>query len=77
MKEFLFLVLDEATSQVSLAMEHVLYKQCHQLGITVTSVGHRDSLKQYHDSLLHLNGHGDWKIEDLKGDEDDCDETQM
>ncbi len=60
-----FVVLDEATSQVSLEMEERLYGLCRLLGITVLSVGHRDSLRQFHDKVLRLDGRGGWTLEDI------------
>ena len=62
-------VLDEATSQVSLDMERILYEQCHKLGITLCSVGHRDSLRAFHQCELHLDGCGGWCITDLRTEE--------
>ena len=62
-------VLDEATSQVSLVMERTLYEQCHELGITLCSVGHRDSLRAYHHCEIHFDGCGGWCITDLCIDE--------
>ena len=58
-------VLDEATSQVGTQMEGKLYRICRLLGITVISVGHRGSLRQYHDRVLHLDGDGGWTLEDI------------
>ena len=49
-------VLDEATSAVDADMESRLYDQCRTAGITVLSVGHRESLRAHHHWLLTLNG---------------------
>ena len=43
-------------------MEHRLYDHCAELGITVISVGHRESLKKYHDLELNLKNDGSWDI---------------
>jgi ABC-type uncharacterized transport system fused permease/ATPase subunit len=56
----LFSVLDEATSQVSLDMERTLYTRCRRLNITVLSVGHRSSLRQFHQQELHIENGGKW-----------------
>lgn len=54
--------LDEATSQIGLEAEHKMYVKCRELGITLLSVGHRDSLRQYHHIELHLEGGGNWTL---------------
>ncbi|XP_076313471.1 lysosomal cobalamin transporter ABCD4-like isoform X2 [Tachypleus tridentatus] len=59
-------VLDEATSAVGQEMEEVLYRQCSNLGITLLSVGHRQTLTKYHDKLLWFDGKGGWKFQDLR-----------
>ena len=51
----MILVLDEATSQIGIDMERYVYEKCLQLKITVVSVGHRDSLRQFHDMELHID----------------------
>jgi len=58
------LVLDEASSQIGLAMEHTLYMICHRLNITLMSVGHRSSLRQFHQQELRfeVGGTGKWSI---------------
>ncbi|XP_064623835.1 lysosomal cobalamin transporter ABCD4-like [Lineus longissimus] len=60
-----FAVLDEATSAIGLTAERAMYEKCHEFGITVISVGHRDSLKAYHDCQLHLDGKGGWTLNDI------------
>ncbi|XP_014665221.1 PREDICTED: ATP-binding cassette sub-family D member 4-like isoform X2 [Priapulus caudatus] len=62
----MFAVLDEATSAVSANMEKTLYATCRQLGITLVSVGHRASVRQYHDVELNLDGTGGWKMDPIK-----------
>ena len=56
----LIALLDEATSALPLQMEDVVYRECQRLGITLISVGHRDSLRQYHDYILSLGNDGGW-----------------
>lgn len=60
-----FAVLDEATSQVTFEMEQLLYSICAKMDITLLSVGHRLSLRQYHHVELKMKGNGDWKLEDI------------
>lgn len=55
-------VLDEATSQVGMAMERHLYLTCAELKITLLSVGHRDSLRDFHQTELHIGSSGHWQI---------------
>lgn len=60
-------LLDEATSALDTSTESKLYSICKDFGITVSSVGHRRSLRQFHDFELNLDGEGGWefkKIED-------------
>ena len=61
-----FAMLDEATSQVSVDMEERLYTICAKLGITVVSVGHRQTLHDFHDVELKLDGKGGWEMVQLK-----------
>ncbi|XP_062572379.1 lysosomal cobalamin transporter ABCD4-like isoform X2 [Saccostrea cucullata] len=60
-----FAVLDEATSQISIDLERVLYTKCQELGITLMSVGHRDTLRQYHQLELRLQGRGNWTMQPI------------
>jgi len=61
----LLCILDEATSALPLTMEEIVYTECARLGITRISVGHRDSLKRYHDVLLTLDLAGGWTLEKI------------
>ncbi|XP_069118173.1 lysosomal cobalamin transporter ABCD4-like isoform X2 [Argopecten irradians] len=60
-----FAVLDEATSQVGFAAEEKMYEMCSRLGITVLSVGHRQSLHKYHVMEIVLDGQGGWRIQPI------------
>ena len=56
--------LDEATSALDTEMEHLLYTAAVARGITLISVGHRHSLRQFHRWVLHLNGSdASWSLE--------------
>uniref|UniRef100_A0A0N4ZIX8 ABC transporter domain-containing protein n=1 Tax=Parastrongyloides trichosuri TaxID=131310 RepID=A0A0N4ZIX8_PARTI len=56
------LILDESTNAVGVAMEKKMYEILKSKGIQYISVGHRDSLEQYHDIALTLTGHGDFDL---------------
>lgn len=59
-----WLFLDEATSaldeQTELAMHRLLHEQLS--GSTIISVGHRSTLLDYHDRILHITEAGSWKL---------------
>ena len=55
-------VLDEATSAVSEELETVMYSEAGRMGMTLVSVGHRASLRQYHHHLLLIGQDGDWRL---------------
>ena len=57
-----FVVLDEATSALDVATEDHLYALLRQRELAVISIGHRPTLKQFHDTVLELSGDGDWRL---------------
>jgi putative ATP-binding cassette transporter len=57
--------LDEATSSLDEENERVLYENLRELGISFVSVGHRSTLKKYHDQLILLNKDGTVEISDI------------
>lgn len=54
--------LDEATSALGEEDERRLYEQLRKSGISYVSIGHRDSLKEYHDYILVLEKGGKFKL---------------
>jgi len=60
-----FAILDECTNAISGDVEHFLYEHARELGITVITVSDRDSLRQYHDYLLSLDGEGNWDLRSM------------
>ncbi|MEM7555595.1 MAG: ABC transporter ATP-binding protein/permease [Cyanobacteria bacterium P01_A01_bin.84] len=50
-----YAILDEATSSLDVNNEKLLYTQLKQTSITYISVGHRSTLKEYHQLVLRLN----------------------
>jgi vitamin B12/bleomycin/antimicrobial peptide transport system ATP-binding/permease protein len=51
-----YAILDEATSALDPQNEAHLYQQLQDSGITFLSVGHRESLNQYHQGVLDFSG---------------------
>jgi vitamin B12/bleomycin/antimicrobial peptide transport system ATP-binding/permease protein len=49
-----YAILDEATSALDAKNEQLLYQQLQASGMTFLSVGHRESLSNYHQSILEL-----------------------
>ncbi|XP_059454003.1 ABC transporter D family member 2, chloroplastic isoform X1 [Corylus avellana] len=48
-------LLDESTSALDEANEAHLYQQIRAAGITYISVGHRNTIKDYHNRILHIS----------------------
>jgi putative ATP-binding cassette transporter len=57
--------LDEATSALDERDEDLLYRNLMETGISFVSVGHRNSLKQFHDYLIVLDKAGGFKTSEL------------
>lgn len=57
-----YAVLDEATSALDVENESKLYSHLQTTQTTYVSVGHRPSLKQYHDLLLELFEDNNWQL---------------
>jgi putative ATP-binding cassette transporter len=57
-----FVVLDEATSALDVSTEKHLYELLVSRDLSFISVGHRPSLKQFHNNVLELSGDGDWSL---------------
>jgi putative ATP-binding cassette transporter len=57
-----FVVLDEATSALDVSTEKRLYELLVQREMAFVSVGHRPTLKDYHDTVLELDGSGAWRL---------------
>lgn len=53
--------LDEATSALDEPNERMLYERLRELGISFVSVGHRSTLKEFHDHLITLRADGTWE----------------
>jgi putative ATP-binding cassette transporter len=57
-----FAILDEATSALDAENEAHLYETLTSIGTIFISVGHRPSLRKYHQSVLELTGETGWKV---------------
>ncbi|MEO1069725.1 MAG: ATP-binding cassette domain-containing protein, partial [Cyanobacteria bacterium J06638_6] len=55
-----FAILDEATSALDLTNEAKLYDHLRHTGTTFVSVGHRESLNAYHQTILELGEDHTW-----------------
>ncbi len=60
-----YAILDEATSALDQANEARLYDQLSKAQTAYLSVGHRESLQNYHQSLLRLAEDHSWTIQSL------------
>lgn len=58
-----YVILDEATSALDLSNEQRLYQLLQAMRITYISVGHRESLLQYHQHILKLEGNTQWQLD--------------
>ncbi|MBD2299208.1 ABC transporter ATP-binding protein/permease [Nostoc sp. FACHB-190] len=57
-----FTILDEATSALDLKNESNLYQQLQATKTTFISVGHRESLFNYHQWVLELSAESTWRL---------------
>ncbi len=55
-------MLDEATSALDVNTEQHLYELLAQREMAFVSVGHRPTLKAFHNLVLELDGEGGWKL---------------
>ena len=60
-----YAVLDEASSSLPEEVEKKLYEMCKEKKITLISVGHRSTLKKYHNMLLWLEPNQRWMLEQI------------
>lgn len=62
-----FVILDEATSALDLPSEKRVYQQLRALGCIYLSVGHRPTLRAFHEKALLLDGQGGLEPDDSWG----------
>ncbi|KAJ6251884.1 atp-binding cassette [Anaeramoeba flamelloides] len=58
-----FAILDESTSALETDVEKKIYLMLRELGIILISIGHRDSLDEFHDQKIILSRGGGWELE--------------
>ena len=57
-----YVVLDEATSALDVNTEKHLYELLNQRDMACISVGHRPTLKNYHETVLEITENKGWRI---------------
>lgn len=57
-----YVFLDEATSAMDVETEKQAYRAIAAAGITYISVGHRETLMQFHPQKLQLLARGEWRL---------------
>lgn len=60
-----FAILDEATSALDSENEQIMYSLLKEQNIRFISVGHRDSIRKFHDKELHIENSNSWEIKNL------------
>jgi len=60
-----YVVLDEATSALDVENEEALYEQLQVIELTYVSVGHRPTLRQYHQLILELSEDQSWQLKPI------------
>ncbi|CAG9534609.1 unnamed protein product [Cercopithifilaria johnstoni] len=61
-----FVILDESSSCIDLEIEEHIYQLLISNNIGFISIGHHPSLIKFHDTILHLDGCGNYKIRSLR-----------
>ena len=64
----LYAILDECTSAVSVDVEGHLYTYMKEMGITLITVSHRETLWKYHDYLLKFYGDRQYTFGEMPAD---------
>lgn len=57
--------LDEATSQIDNSSEETVYRLLKQYNISYVSIGHRDSIRTYHQVQITLKTDGSYVISNI------------
>ncbi|KEG09110.1 70 kDa peroxisomal membrane protein [Trypanosoma grayi] len=65
-----FAILDECSSMMDIEVEKRLYSICRQLGISLITIAHRQSVWRHHNWILHLDGCGGYMFSPITFQED-------
>ena len=65
-----FAILDECSSACSAEIESTLYNHAKDLGISLLTVSHQPTVRQYHEKELKFDGRGGYSIVDITDDVD-------
>ncbi|MGK7928801.1 MAG: ABC transporter ATP-binding protein/permease [Spirulina sp.] len=65
-----YAILDEATSALDLKNEELLYQHLSASQTTFISVGHRPTLRQYHQLILEFSEDSEWSLNTLEESSD-------
>ena len=60
-----YVILDEATSALDVPSEEILYQQLQETITTFISVGHRPTLRNYHQQLLEITANESWELKPI------------
>ena len=60
-----YVVLDEATSALDVKNEESLYDKLQAINLTYVSVGHRPTLRKYHQLVLELSEDQSWQVKPI------------
>jgi ABC-type uncharacterized transport system fused permease/ATPase subunit len=66
----MYAIMDECTSNVTLAMEQHLYTYMKKVGITLITVSHRPTLWKHHDWVLRFKGDKQFSFGEMPSDFD-------
>uniref|UniRef100_A0A6B2L0G9 ABC transporter domain-containing protein n=1 Tax=Arcella intermedia TaxID=1963864 RepID=A0A6B2L0G9_9EUKA len=66
-----FGILDECTSAISIEMEHKIFEQAKDLGITLITIAHNRALRKHHKYQLNFLGGGAWSLTTISQEDND------
>ncbi len=60
------ILIDEGTASMDIAMERRMMRLVCERNCIIVSVGHRPSLLEYHDKVLHMDADGTYAVEEAR-----------